>query len=72
MSRLHRILFFALLCVSGGPLPAAERIPNVSLILTSGRALTEFLDVYPTLCEVAGLPIPAHVEGKSLVPLLRG
>jgi iduronate 2-sulfatase len=35
-------------------------------------ALTEFLDVYPTLCDLAGLPIPAHVEGKSLVPLMRG
>jgi arylsulfatase A-like enzyme len=35
-------------------------------------SLTEFLDVYPTLCELAGLPIPAHVEGKSLMPLMRG
>jgi len=36
------------------------------------EALTEFLDVYPTLCELAGLPIPDHVQGKSLVPLMRG
>lgn len=35
-------------------------------------ALTEFLDVYPTLCELAGLPTPKHVEGKSLVSLMRG
>jgi arylsulfatase A-like enzyme len=34
--------------------------------------LTEFLDVYPTLCELAGLPMPSHAEGKSLVPLMRG
>ena len=34
-------------------------------------SLTEFLDVYPTLCELAGLPLPAHLQGKSLVPLMR-
>ena len=32
----------------------------------------EFIDVYPTLCDVAGLPMPRHLEGKSLVPLIRG
>lgn len=35
-------------------------------------ALTEFLDVYPTLCELASLPVPSHVQGKSLVPLMLG
>lgn len=28
------------------------------------------MGIYPTLCELAGLVIPKHVEGKSLVPLL--
>ena len=38
----------------------------------NATGLTEFLDVYPTLCELAGVPTPTHVEGKSLVPLMRG
>jgi arylsulfatase A-like enzyme len=28
------------------------------------------LDVYPTLCALAGLPVPETVEGKSLVPAM--
>lgn len=35
-------------------------------------ALVEFLDIYPTLCDLAGLPIPSHVQGRSLAPLIRG
>ena len=34
------------------------------------RALVEFVDVYPSLCELAGLPLPPHLVGKSFVPLL--
>jgi arylsulfatase A-like enzyme len=34
------------------------------------RGLVEFVDVYPTLCELAGLPLPAHLEGLSFARLL--
>ena len=35
-------------------------------------ALTHTYDVYPTLCELAGLEIPASVDAKSLMPLMEG
>ncbi len=31
----------------------------------------DFMCIYPTLCELAGLPVPKHVEGPSIVSLLR-
>ena len=34
------------------------------------RALTEYVDIYPSLCELCDLPVPEHVEGLSFVPLL--
>ena len=33
-------------------------------------ALTEFVDIYPTLCDLAGLPKPPHLDGESLIPIL--
>ena len=35
------------------------------------KGLTEFIDIYPSLCELAGLPLPQHLEGQSFVPLLK-
>jgi arylsulfatase A-like enzyme len=36
------------------------------------EALVYLLDLFPTFCEFAGAPVPPSVEGKSLVPLIRG
>ena len=33
-------------------------------------ALVEFVDIYPTLCELADLPLPNHLEGDSFAALL--
>ncbi len=30
----------------------------------------DFMSIYPTLCELAGLPVPQDLDGHSLVPLL--
>ncbi|RMG20607.1 MAG: iduronate-2-sulfatase [Bacteroidetes bacterium] len=33
-------------------------------------ALVELVDMYPTLCKLAGLELPTHLEGHSFAPLL--
>jgi arylsulfatase A-like enzyme len=31
----------------------------------------DFMSIYPTLCDLCGIEKPAHLEGKSIVPLLK-
>lgn len=40
--------------------------------IKSGKtnSLTEFVDVFPTICELAGVAIPSKLDGKSLKPLM--
>jgi N-sulfoglucosamine sulfohydrolase len=35
-------------------------------------ALVSQIDIFPTLCELVGIPVPDHVQGRSLVPAVRG
>ena len=34
-------------------------------------ALIESIDVYPSLCKLAGLPLPEHLQGQSFAGLMR-
>ncbi|KXB08187.1 hypothetical protein AKJ55_01335, partial [candidate division MSBL1 archaeon SCGC-AAA382M17] len=34
-------------------------------------ALVEYVDIYPTLCDLCNLPLPDHLAGKSFVPILK-
>lgn len=51
--------------------PLIVRAPGQRQGLAS-NALVEFVDIYPSLCELAGLPQPGHtLDGRSFVPLLK-
>ena len=49
--------------------PLLIRTPD-SGAATATSALTEHVDVYPTICELCGVDAPAHLEGRSCAPLL--
>jgi arylsulfatase A-like enzyme len=51
--------------------PLIVRAPGVAQVGQRSDALTEFIDIYPSLCEMAGLPMPGHLHGESFVPLLK-
>lgn len=54
---------------AGAPLIVAA--PNVKGAGKPCFRTVEFVDIYPTLCELCDLPMPKHkFEGRSLVPLL--
>ncbi len=45
--------------------------PNISQVGVKCPAPVDYTNMYSTVCELAGLPIPSHVRGRSLVPLLK-
>jgi arylsulfatase A-like enzyme len=47
------------------------RVPGLTEAGTMCDRPVDLMSVYPTLCELAGITKPEHVEGTSIVPLLR-
>ena len=35
------------------------------------KAMTEHVDIFPTICSLSGVPVPTELAGKSLVPLMK-
>ena len=35
------------------------------------KSMTEHLDIFPTVCDLAGVPVPTYLDGKSLVPVMK-
>ncbi len=50
--------------------PLIVSAPGMRAKGAATRALVELVDIYPTLCELAALPRPNHIVGKSFAPLL--
>lgn len=51
--------------------PCFIHAPGVSADGARTRTPVSLVDLYPTLCELAGLPIPEQCDGESLVPILK-
>ena len=50
--------------------PLIIRVPEMAGNGTRTSAPVELIDLYPTLCELTGLPVSESLSGTSLVPLL--
>jgi arylsulfatase len=69
------------LVAKGLPFDASARLPFILRLPRTGAwhqstaqvdEVVELRDLLPTFCDLAGVPVPAHVDGRSILPLCRG
>ena len=51
--------------------PLIVSMPGQEHVGVRTDALVELVDIYPTLCDACQLPIPEHLEGLSMVPVIQ-
>jgi arylsulfatase A-like enzyme len=53
----------------------ATRVPMIFTVPDGAKGHnatpTEFVDIFPTLCDAAGIDIPSHLQGQSLMPIMK-
>jgi arylsulfatase A-like enzyme len=50
--------------------PLIVRMPGHSIHPAQVDRMVELVDLFPSLCELSGVPVPEHLEGRSFVPLM--
>lgn len=50
--------------------PMILSVPGMKHAGAATQAMSEFVDIYPTLCQLCGLELPGHLQGDSLEPVL--
>jgi len=55
-----------------------ENATHAPLIITApgfkgnkSKSMIEFVDIFPTLCDLTGLPTPKNLDGVSLIPIMK-
>ncbi len=51
--------------------PIIIRSPDQDNRGVQTHAITELVDLFPTVCEMAGIAVPDYIQGRSLVPLMQ-
>ena len=54
----------------GARVPLVVSVPGQASAGAMTRALVELVDLYPSVCDLAGLALPEGLEGSSFAPLL--